>query len=315
MRLSFRAAVRPAFTLVELLVVIAIIGVLVALLLPAVQAAREAARRMSCSNNVRQFGLAFQNFHDAYNTLPPGIVRGISAANYPNAIHAKFNIPNNVDHGWSAFLLPYHEQGNLRDKYRMDVSWNATENEPVITTHLKLHMCPSAPEAKRVDPSSGHKNAAAGDYNAITAVEGALINTGLVDNTPGEQAYGVMRTNQLHRFAEITDGLSNTFWIAEDGGRPKNYNTSFGIVSSMTSYDSGWANPDAGFTLHGYKPDCSSGVDKCAINCCNKDEIFAFHPGGANVMFGDGSVRLLAKGMDIRLVARMVTKSGGEVNE
>jgi prepilin-type N-terminal cleavage/methylation domain-containing protein len=116
---------RPrAFTLVELLVVIAIIGVLVALLLPAVQAAREAARRSQCSNNMRQLGLAFQNFHDTHLCLPPGKV---TSASYPNPVHQKFSIPSGPEHGWAAFLLPYMEMGNLRDRYRLDVTWNATE--------------------------------------------------------------------------------------------------------------------------------------------------------------------------------------------
>ncbi|WP_425616641.1 DUF1559 domain-containing protein [Anatilimnocola sp. NA78] len=309
MSLGQRTSVRRAFTLVELLVVIAIIGVLVALLLPAVQAAREAARRIQCSNNVRQIGLAFQNFHDTNNCLPPGKV---TSSSYPNPVHVKFSIPSGPEHGWSAFLLPYMEMGNLRDRYSLNVTWDATENLPVVTTHLKIHTCPSTPNGKRVD--TFQKNAAAGDYGAITAVEGALINTGLVDSTPGEQAFGVMRTNQLHRFADITDGLSNTFWIAEDAGRPARYKADLSVQTGGTS-GAAWADPENSYTLHGMTPDCVTSPDKCAINCCNRNEIFAFHPGGANVMFGDASVRLLAKGMDIRLVARMVTKSGGEVTE
>jgi prepilin-type processing-associated H-X9-DG protein len=130
----------------------------------------------------------------------------------------------------------------------------------------------------------------------------------------GDMLNGALRTNQLYRFADITDGLSNTTWIAEDAGRPQNY-TSAQKLFTTTSSASAWADPESSYTLHGYTPDCVTIVDKCAINCCNKDEIYAFHPGGAHVLMGDASVRLLAKGMDIRLVARLITMAGGEIND
>jgi prepilin-type N-terminal cleavage/methylation domain-containing protein len=298
---------RPGFTLVELLVVIAIIGVLVALLLPAVQAAREAARRISCANNMRQWGLAFQNFHDSFNCLPPGKV---TSANYPNPVHVKFNIPSGPDHGWVAFLLPYVEQGAMRDKYRLDVSWDATENLPVVTNHLKLQTCPSTPKPKR----TGSKSTAAGDYATVSAVQAELVTAGLVDALKGDMLNGALRTNQLYSFKDVVDGLSNTTWIAEDAGRPQNYTTTQKLHTTVSSA-SAWADPDSSYTLHGYTPDCVTIVDKCAINCCNKDEIYAFHPGGAHVLMGDASVRLLAKGTDIRLVARLITMAGGEVTE
>src|SRR5437868_10402130 len=100
---------RSGFTLVELLVVIAIIGVLVALLLPAVQSARESARRMQCTNNIRQIGLALHNFHDTNLTLPPGSITSGTTSN----AHTKFNIPTNVIHGWAVFIYPYMEQKAL----------------------------------------------------------------------------------------------------------------------------------------------------------------------------------------------------------
>lgn len=308
-------SISQAFTLVELLVVIAIIGVLVALLLPAIQAAREAARRSSCSNNMRQLGLAFQNFHDTNNCLPPGKV---TSASFPNPVHLKFNIPSGPEHGWAAFLLPFMEMGNLRDKYRLDVTWNGTANLPVVQEHLKIHQCPSTPVKKRTATNTNKE--ACGDYGALTAIEASLVGTGFVDQISTSGAGGsslldgVLRTNQLHRFADVTDGLSNTTWVAEDAGRPTPYQGNFTKAPGSNTSGSAWADPENSYTLHGYKPDCSTSPDSCAINCCNRNEIFAFHPGGAHCVMGDASVRFLAKGMDIRLVARMVTKSAGEVS-
>jgi prepilin-type N-terminal cleavage/methylation domain-containing protein len=307
---------RPGFTLVELLVVIAIIGVLVALLLPAVQAAREAARRISCANNMRQLGLAFQNFHDTNNCLPPGKV---TSARYPNPVHVKFNIPSGPEHGWAVFLLPFMEMGNLKGTYDLAVDWNDGVNLPVVQTHVKIHQCPSSPLQKRIAGTG--KKEACGDYGALTAIEGPLVDTGFIDAISKTQLPdgssmldGVLRTNQLHRFADVVDGLSNTTWVAEDAGRPNVHQANFNKLTGTTS-GAAWADPENSYTLHGYTPDCVTLVDKCAINCCNRNEVFAFHPGGAHCIMGDASVRFLAKGMDIRLLARMVTKAAGEINE
>lgn len=299
---------RPGFTLVELLVVIAIIGTLIALLLPAVQAAREAARRSSCSNNMRQWGLAFQNFHDTYGCLPPG-KHDPTALQYPNAVNLKFNIPYGPKHGWVAFLLPFVEQSALGDQYKLDASWNSATNLPVIQTHLKLQSCPSTPNPKRTTTNK----AACGDYATVSAVEAPLVTNGWVDNLRGDMLFGALRTNQLFSFKNVTDGLSNTTWIAEDAGRPDHFSATG--RTGTTGSDAAWADPDSSYTLHGFTPDCVTIVDKCAINCCNKDEIYAFHPGGAHVLMGDASVRMLAKGTDIRLVARLITMAGGEITE
>src|SRR5262245_10312465 len=127
---------RSAFTLVELLVVIAIIGVLVALLLPAIQSAREAARRAKCLNNLRQISLASHQHHDTYGKFPPGWVQ------------APFTVPQGKivqgGHGFFPFLLPFLEEEALATVYRWDKRAQGPENQPVATTQLEFLQCPSA---------------------------------------------------------------------------------------------------------------------------------------------------------------------------
>src|SRR5579864_6327454 len=126
---------RKAFTLIELLVVIAIIAVLIGLLLPAAQKVREAANRMSCTNNLKNLGVASHNYHDTYGRFPPGALG-------PRAGFPQFN--GLSEHGLATFLLPYVEQQSLFQPYRWDVSWFDPPNQDVVRTQLRVWQCPSA---------------------------------------------------------------------------------------------------------------------------------------------------------------------------
>jgi len=331
------------FTLVELLVVIAIIGMLVALLLPAVQAAREAARRMQCSNNVRQIGLGLHNFHDTYLTLPPGRIKEYGSAP-PSQAHHKFSIPGagttDHRHSWAIFLLPFIEQKNLADKYTLQIDWRKSPNELVYGDHVKTFGCPSTPQPKRFDDFTSNGvtvHAACGDYglaNEINAEE--LFNRGLIDNESAKMPYGVMMLNgrpgpdlaalissgkrdsteynRLHNFKDITDGTANTMWIVEDAGRPFPFITAHKRSPTLPNVQGGaWADDENEFTLDGFHPNGVTKFGPCAVNCSNDNEIYGFHPAGANVLFGDGSVRLLPANTDIRIVSRFITRGGGEV--
>ncbi|WP_254512718.1 DUF1559 domain-containing protein [Anatilimnocola floriformis] len=333
---------RTAFTLVELLVVIAIIGVLVALLLPAVQAAREAARRMQCSNNVRQIGIGLHNFHDTYQTLPPGRIKEYGST-LPSQAHIKFSIPGvgttDQRHSWAVFLLPFIEQKNLADKYSLQIDWRVAPNEKVYAEHVKCFSCPSTPQPKRFDDFTSNGvtvHAACGDYglaNEINSEE--LFNRALIDEQSAKLPYGVMllngrpgpdlavlitagkrdanEYNRLHNFKDITDGLSNTMWIVEDAGRPFAYITGQKKSTLANVQGGAWADDENEFTLDGYHPNGMTKFGPCAVNCSNDNEIYGFHPAGANVLFGDGSVRLLQANTDIRIVSRFITRSGGEL--
>ena len=308
---------RRGFTLVELLVVIAIIGVLVALLLPAVQAARESARRTQCSNNVKQIGLALHNFHDTHNSLPPGAIDATAPAT--NSVRVKFNATFPTEHGWAVFLLPYIEQKNLYDQYTFQSDWRATgPNQLVRESPIGTFICPSSPIPKRFDNFTAAPftvKAAAGDYFVINDVSTALIAPGLIDNQQAAVLDGVMTIisdtlPSTQRFSEITDGLSNTFWITEDAGRPTRYRKRKNLGGRFSG--AGWADRDNEGILHGFTDDGVNSPGPCAMNCTNDNEIYSFHNNGAMILMGDGSVRLLPQTTNIRIVARLITRGAGD---
>jgi prepilin-type processing-associated H-X9-DG protein len=298
-------------------VVIAIIGILVALLLPAVQAAREAARRMQCSNNLKQIGLAMHNFHDTRKFFPPGAITTSTSA-VARATRKTLSIPDNVVHGWAVFLLPYAEQQGLFDRYRFDLDWRDTPNLPVREFHLPVMTCPSSPGRNRFDTytvgSFGQIRVAAGDYGVNNGVDGTvLFGLNLVDDETRRRPQGVMRVNELQTFADILDGTSNTMWICEDAGRPSRYVAARRLLSGGRYSGAGWADRDNEYITHGFASTGLTAPGPCAINCTNNNEIYAFHPGGAMCMFGDGSVKIVPTTVDIRIVAKLITRAASEV--
>jgi prepilin-type N-terminal cleavage/methylation domain-containing protein/prepilin-type processing-associated H-X9-DG protein len=311
---------RPAFTLVELLVVIAIIGILVALLLPAVQAAREAARRSQCSNNLKQMGLAAHNFHDTHQKLPSSI-RPAGLTPLPRIAGL-------------TLLLPYLEQRNSYDRYDQTKNWFDPANLPVTSLNVPTYNCPStAVEKKRLDgvpensPWTGV--VATTDYSPTIGVDQRLVASGLVDFADA----GILPKNGEPRFADVTDGLSNTIMYAESAGRPYVFRKGlkkFGNYPTDRLNAGGWARPASDFSLDGSSFDGATFPGPCSLNCTNGEpvgssfphpyygtegtaEAFSFHPAGVNVAMGDGSVRFINDSIPIREFARLVTRSGGEV--
>ena len=287
--------------------VIAIIGVLVGLLLPAVQSAREASRRARCTNNLKQLGVALHQHHGAYGKFPPGLVQ------------APFTLPQGKviqgGHGFGPFLLPYLEQEALARIYRWDKRSQGPENQPVATTQLKVLQCPSAEPDRwvtevenAVNYSYGGKGACT-DYTGIREIDAQLVDLGLVD--PPANYEGVLAKNFLARLADITDGASQTILVTESAGRPELWRAGQ-PVAEIYSPDAAWVGGTLIFGM-GSTPDGATKPGPCAINCTNDHEAYSFHPIGANAVFADGSVHFLKADMDIRIFARLATRAGEEV--
>ncbi len=308
------------FTLIELLVVIAIIGMLVALLLPAVQAAREAARRTQCTNNIRQLGLAAQNFADARKHFPSSI-RPAGLTPLPRIAGA-------------LLVLPYLEEGNAFKQYDLSENWNEPANRPVVSSIIPTFNCPSTPDPERLDglPEGSPWKAdiaATTDYSPTIGVDKRLKDAGLVE----ADGPGLLPKNQKPRIRDATDGLSHTIMYGESAGRPYLYRggKKIGELGSHRVNGGGWCRPASDFSIDGSSYDGASFPGPCAINCTNGEdfastsfphpyygsegtgEAYSFHEAGANFVFGDGSVRLINSDIGIREFAKMVTRAGGEV--
>ncbi len=326
---------RSGFTLVELLVVIAIIGIMVGLLLPAVQAAREAARRMQCGNNLKQIGLAFHNYESSYKKLPPSRIE----IDTPWKFHA----------GWQVMTLPYLEETALFELYKKELNWYDQQNNPAATTVVKGFICPSAP-GTRTTPSAtlmtpraityGTPSFGPSDYAAINNIRRSawVINGSDMPGTISREKPGALfpKTPGLGiKFAEIRDGLSNTIMIVEDAGRPdiwvngsniRNPATGIALGSPHVEEGWGWADLQDSFSLDGSNQQgIANKTNKttfvvtnngsCMINCTNDGEIYSFHTGGAHSLRCDGSVQFMSQQMDGLLLVKLCTKDLSETIE
>lgn len=300
------------FTLVELLVVMAILGVLVALLLPAIQAAREAARRMACQNNERQLGLALHGFHDLHLVFPPS---GWTMAGKGN-LAGKFV-------GWRPLLLPHLEQKAMHELYDFESNWWEGRNLPLASFPVKVFQCPSVPYrqsvtsavAKLPRPAMTFEHPLAPtDYEAMMGVQ-AAVNPDLYATPLASRA--VMFRNSAVRMAEITDGTSQTYPIVECSARPLVYRGRVPRSDLLNDQGQGWIDSEGPFSLDGASADGSrQGLGPSqtprGINATNENEPYSFHSGGANFLFADGHVAFLAESIPLSLLAALSTRAGGE---
>jgi prepilin-type N-terminal cleavage/methylation domain-containing protein/prepilin-type processing-associated H-X9-DG protein len=288
-----RMVLRCGMTLVELLIVLGILGVLMSLVLSAALKVREAAHRTSCANHLKQLGLALHLYHDSNGCFPPG------ATVRPRR------------HRWAQFLLPYLDQQLLGRQYRWDLNWYDGMNREVVMVPLEVMQCPSAP-AHRVDlgtPGGADLPVACGDYAAVAFVQSELLQSGLIP--PPLNPQGVLSLHTRTRLTDIRDGTSSTLVLTEAAGRPECWRYNW-VLSADRSQGGGWADPENVLRILGSSPDGTQGPGPCAINCTN-DEVYSFHPGGANGAFADGSVHFLGQSIPIATVAALVTLAGGEI--
>ncbi len=310
------------FTLIELLVVIAIIAVLIALLLPAVQSAREAARRASCVNNLKQMGLALHNFEQTYKSFPA------------ESTGSFYDVPPSAPrHGWPSRILPFLEQNAIAASLNFQVHWYDMGNTTAANAVLGVFNCPSAIPVKpgyeytlygRISNPRQSYPGANWDYgnsNSISALLQATLGVssaaGVITASPDPNAVNFENGTQLN---QITDGLSNTIMLIEDSSRPWLWQGRRFVpptpptASPKNSVTGGvWASNLKAVVIDGATYDGSLIPGPCGVNCSNNNEIFSFHPGGANVAMADGSVRFLKDRVPIRIIAALVTRQGAEI--
>lgn len=309
------------FTLIELLVVIGISGILLMMLLPSVQAARESARCISCVSNMRQIGLAVVQYERIHNSYPPS-----------NVAIEPFELHNVL-----TFLLPYVEQSRLYDRYDFNQPWyfNGTyyegsdpvccKNGYVSSNQIPVFQCPSAPAPDLVTytvmPTGTYGTT---DY-AVCAEIGIsgearqlLLSSEVIKED--QRLLGILRpiygnrpsvVDETLKASDVKDGASFTFLFTEDAGRPEYYSLD-GRPSTAAAENfvtgAAWADRDTEYRIS----------DACfgrLMNCHNENELFSFHPDRAVFAFADGSVRILHNDIDLAVFAALITPNGGETVE
>ena len=346
-----RACCRPprrrGFTLIELLVVIAIIAVLIALLLPAVQAAREAARRIQCTNNLKQLGLAMHNYLSAQNTFPIGRM-GLNYT-YPQLGPAGGSLQGNARRTWTFLVMPYLEQGATFQAINFSLSFFNVANTTIIQTTIAGFHCPSDPQSFNIEVGGTGQLRYGGNYTAnwgnthfLQADNPAYPGTGLnwgwqnpfVPSTYGGPPVGTVTFlgapfggNVARSIQYITDGTSNTLLMSE---------VIFGIDSSTTQTDDRgdvYNDDQDGCTFMGYIPPNSTYPDVTGGAACSypyllnppcrgtksnaNDPVYnaarSFHPGGVNAAMADGRVSFFKNTISIPTWAALSSAQGGEV--
>ena len=335
----------PGFTLVELLVVIAIIGILVALLLPAIQAAREAARRSECTNNLKQIGIGLQNYHDTYKTFPPG--EGPAPRRTVGTFNRTWHGPN-----WRVHILPFMEEGSMYDQLDFNVTFDAcrpgfrtsgTPNSVLSGYIVDSFRCPSSPlrvNGRNVTPSPTNNNAHNAQLIDYVGVQGA---TPTGSRTSGsfpthgqcsrQTGYGgiychngILVPNAAKKFADVTDGTSNTLIVAEQSGyiidlngtRKRDIRSNYyGGWCGHTRRDEprwGWGGSPwgSGTTAVRYRINLTSAPVGANSTWDANTILNSQHPGGILATKADGSTDFITDSINMLSLKRLASKQDGQ---
>jgi len=312
MRLVQKRVRSSGFSLTELLVVMAIVGAVASLLLPAIQQARESARRTACQNHLRQLALALHSFEAARTVFPAS---GWTTSSTHN--------PAGKFIGWRAIILPYLEQTALESAYDRDQHWWEGRNLVLGCERLPVFLCPSVGErstltaivAKSPRPAlQVPEPLGAADYEALMGVQ-AVVNADLYATPQANRS--VLYRNSATRMAEISDGTSQTIMVTECVARPLVFRGRTRRPELSNDQGQGWIDSESAFSLDGATADgaftgLGPSLTSRPLNATNENEPYSFHAGGAFCLFADGHVTFLAESISLPQFAALATRAGGE---
>jgi prepilin-type N-terminal cleavage/methylation domain-containing protein len=288
---------RRGFTLVELLVVIAIIGILIGLLLPAVQKIREAANLLSCKNNLKQIGLALHNHNDTLGSFPVGYY---DPTRWPQ-------LDNGPGWGWGAFLLPFLEQDNLYRQINFKLDVGDPANADVRTTFLKIYACPSNDLITRFTVTDGGSNSWDLAHGSYVACNG---NDGVDDFTTPAHTGPFLRSIKGFRATDITDGLSNTMFVGDRTSRLSYSTWVGGPTGALNPFLLAPGNFGAEMTMLM----CHAGpTGPNSPGVFDADSTSSPHRLGVPFVFGDASVHFLSNSININTWMALATRDGGDL--
>jgi prepilin-type N-terminal cleavage/methylation domain-containing protein/prepilin-type processing-associated H-X9-DG protein len=303
------------FTLIELLVVIAIISVLIGLLLPAVQSAREAARRMQCVNNLKQIGLALHNYQSSYGVFPPGY----SSLWKKDGGDAGF-AQDDIGHGWgwASMILPYMEQNNVFNAINFGLTMTFQANDTAQLIRFNSYLCPSD-SMKELIPVRDEENANT-VYTVASGNYVGMFGTGEIGAAPGA-GNGMFFRNSRLTFADLRDGSSQILMVGE-----RSHNLSYvtwtgraigGWLFKTSSFEGGTdqfaADPEESFTMILGPAGTEDGPRTPNHPKAHVEDYWSYHPGGVNFLFGDGSIHYIKNGITPAVWQSLATRAGGEI--
>lgn len=305
---------RRGFTLIELLVVIAIIAILIALLLPAVQQAREAARRTQCKNHLKQIGLALHNYESTFTVFPPSSTSPSGSGPWYWPVYGSTD-PGNLAihlHSFASLILPYIDQANTYNAINYNVSSLAPQNRAIASQIFPFYRCPSySGKEFTSDPlytgGVGYDKFALRNYVALGAVTVAEL-------APGQNPSGILYPGSRTGFKNITDGTSNTVMIVET----RDDNAMVWIDGTGATVMSRWVDATAVSPAYGgasnginYTPYFPAGTLMNPLNYTYGPS--SMHIGGAQHLMGDGAVRFISQNISVNIYDALATRAGGEV--